>query len=148
MLTCFSWTVGLVDNNWPNDGEIDIIENVSEANTNLESLHTGTGSNCNLVPAQQGGTISNAGVCDNSYENTSGPPYQYKNQGCGVSDTNNQNTYGTHFNSIHGGVYVMVQEICRRDPMFSTNAYPGMDRREHQDLEFPQEPNPSKHPRR
>ena len=96
------WTFGANRANYPNDGEIDILENISENTVNLETLHTNSG--CNLVKGDQGGTANGDGVCDNSYSN---PPSQYAGQGCSVTDQN-QNSYGTPFNSHGGGVYAMV----------------------------------------
>jgi hypothetical protein len=96
------WTVGA---NWPNDGEIDIIENVNQNTVNLETLHTNTG--CNLVKGDQGGTANGDGVCDQYYSN---PPHQYVGQACSVTD-NKQHSYGTPFNAIGGGVYAMVSHI-------------------------------------
>lgn len=96
------WTVG---SNWPNDGEIDIIENVNQNTVNLETLHTNSG--CNLTKPDQGGTANGDGVCDQNYSN---PPIQYAGQACSVTD-NKQPSYGTPFNNIGGGVYAMVSHI-------------------------------------
>ena len=103
------WTVGANQANYPNDGEIDIIENINENTVNLESLHTNAG--CSLVKAEQGGPLNDDGVCDNNYSNQ---PSQYPKQGCGVNDDSpaNQPSYGTPFNNQGGGVYVMVSN-CR-----------------------------------
>ncbi len=109
LLIACSWTVGLPPD-FPANGEIDIIENIHERTTNLETLHTNAG--CKLTPAKQGGTIQGDGVCDNNYER---PPFQYKNQGCSVSDdiTTNAPSYGTPFNNIGGGVYAMVSRASK-----------------------------------
>jgi len=82
------WTFGP---NWPNSGEIDIIEGVNRQNTNLMSLHTKSG--C-IIKDNQDYTghlwRTNCGRSDNS--------------GCsfGTYDTR---TYGDGFNAIGGGVY-------------------------------------------
>ncbi|KAI9781699.1 MAG: hypothetical protein M1816_002223 [Peltula sp. TS41687] len=81
------WTTGL---NWPNNGEIDIVENVNLGSTNEMTLHTAAG--CTMDGGTRlGSTISK--IC-------------YGNMGCGVWDHNTQ-SYGTIFNRGGGGVYAM-----------------------------------------
>jgi len=81
--------------NWPNSGEIDIIEGVNAQRTNQIDLHTAPG--CNIqVPNSQGGTNLLQSNCNQDNAGT----------GCGVS-TSNTNNFGVGFNNIGGGVYAM-----------------------------------------
>ncbi|KAL9060344.1 MAG: hypothetical protein Q9162_000748 [Coniocarpon cinnabarinum] len=106
------WTVGP---NWPNQGEIDIIEGVNSQTTNLISLHTSD--QCSTTGA--GGTASVV----------TGDCYQYdpnqSNSGCGVSDKG-ANVYGTPFNQNGGGVYAMEWTGASiKVWFFPRNAIPG-----------------------
>jgi hypothetical protein len=92
-----------VANNYPDDGEIDIIENINLETRNLETLHTNDG--CKITSSAQGGTLIDEGFCSNNYNN---PPFQYANQGCSVEDA--AGTFGIPFNANQGGVYAMVRE--------------------------------------
>ena len=67
--------------NWPNSGEIDIIEGVNSQSQNKISLHTSDG--CSVA----------AGNCQGS-------------QGCSV-DSGGSSSYGNGFNSANGGTYAM-----------------------------------------
>ncbi|CAO3689314.1 unnamed protein product [Rhizopus stolonifer] len=84
---------------WPNNGEIDIIENVNEATTNEIHLHTKDG--CTMAGATR--TQTGSILTNNCYVND---PSQSANTGCGVKlpGTNN---YGKGLNGIKGGVYAM-----------------------------------------
>ena len=86
------WTVGP---NWPNQGEIDIIEGVNDQQQNDMTLHTGPG--C---------TISNNGGMSGSLVSSSCVSGSGNNQGCQIA-TQNTATYGSNFNSNGGGVYAM-----------------------------------------
>ncbi len=86
------WTVGP---NWPNEGEIDIIEGVNDQQQNDMTLHTGPG--C---------TISNNGGFSGNLVSTSCVSGAGDNQGCQIA-TQNSATYGSDFNSNGGGVYAM-----------------------------------------
>jgi len=86
------WTVG---DNWPNNGEIDIIEEVNRANQNQVTLHTGSGCQMN-VARQMSGTATQKN-CDVAATG---------NAGCGVR-VNKAGSYGDGFNQQGGGVYVM-----------------------------------------
>jgi hypothetical protein len=92
-----------VANNYPDDGEIDIIENIDLETHNLETLHTDDG--CQITSSDQGGTLTDQGYCSNTYSN---PPFQYANQGCSVEDSDG--TFGIPFNNNQGGVYAMVRD--------------------------------------
>lgn len=95
------WTSG--QQNWPNDGEIDIIENISEAKQNAVTLHTGT-TDCTLSKAAQGGSLVTS-HCSNYYADH---VTQWENQGCSVDSTDSTNNYGDGFNSVGGGIYALV----------------------------------------
>ncbi|KAI9798998.1 MAG: hypothetical protein M1833_004351 [Piccolia ochrophora] len=85
------WTVGP---NWPNGGEIDIIEQVHEARNNHMTLHTNSG--CWMSGGAQSGT--QLGTDCNAWANG--------NAGCGVSNPS-PHSYGSGFNEVGGGVYAM-----------------------------------------
>lgn len=76
--------------NWPNNGEIDIIEGVNDQTTNDMTLHTSDG--C---------SFSNSGSMTGYQASTNCYAYANGNQGCGVG-TGNTQTYGTGFNNIGG----------------------------------------------
>ena len=89
--------------NWPQGGEIDILEGVNAFTQNQVSLHTGVG--CNMPTDSnnnQKGTFTTGSY--NSYDCSSSDT---SNQGCGVRDQVDANTYGQQFNLIGGGVYAM-----------------------------------------
>ncbi|PRP80491.1 putative endo-1,3(4)-beta-glucanase [Planoprotostelium fungivorum] len=103
------WTVG---DNWPNNGEIDIIEGVNRGDTNQMTLHTNGG--CSMGGQWQSGrTIQ--GNCDVAATG---------NAGCGVMSTK-PNTYGDNFNNNGGGVYAMERtDNTIRVWIFPRNAIP------------------------
>ncbi|QIW95191.1 hypothetical protein AMS68_000709 [Peltaster fructicola] len=93
---CGTWPAfWLVGPNWPNNGEIDIIEGVNDGSTNLMSMHTAQG--CQIQNSAMSGTIQTSDCWIND-------PNQSSNAGCGIS-TSNTATYGTQFNTNGGGVY-------------------------------------------
>lgn len=92
MANFHSWTVGP---NWPNGGEIDIIEGVNQQTTDAMTLHTSDG--CTINNSGFTGTLSTS----NCYINA---PGQSNNAGCGIDSTSSQ-SYGDGFNAIGGGVY-------------------------------------------
>ncbi|KAJ8068515.1 hypothetical protein OCU04_004065 [Sclerotinia nivalis] len=81
--------------NWPNSGEIDIIEGVNLGTTDTITLHTAAGCTVSNVNSQSGTTTLTTN-CNQDNAST----------GCSVSTSNNLN-YGTGFNAIGGGVYAM-----------------------------------------
>ncbi len=83
-----SWTYGP---NWPNSGEIDIIEGVHKQPWNQMALHTSA--NCTVAGTQSGTRLHDA--CG---------PETPDNAGCGVQ-SNSPNSFGTAFNANRGGVY-------------------------------------------
>ncbi|KDQ58272.1 glycoside hydrolase family 16 protein [Jaapia argillacea MUCL 33604] len=86
------WEVGA---NWPNGGEIDILEGVNDVSPNQVTLHTAAG--CS-VPAQRFMTGTSTGTDCNVA--TTG------NAGCGVK-VNDNRSYGSAFNSNGGGWYAI-----------------------------------------
>ncbi|KFY62998.1 hypothetical protein V496_04270 [Pseudogymnoascus sp. VKM F-4515 (FW-2607)] len=94
------WTSG--QQNWPNDGEIDIIENINEAQQNAVTLHTGT-TDCTISKAAQGGSLVTS-HCSNYFADH---VTQWENQGCSVDSTDSKNNYGDSFNSVGGGIYAL-----------------------------------------
>jgi hypothetical protein len=95
---CSTWPAfWLVGPNWPENGEIDILEGVNDQTSNKMALHTGPGAV--ISPEKKGFTgemfTSNCDV---------NAPDQANNVGCLISDTDNA-TYGEGFNINGGGVY-------------------------------------------
>lgn len=92
---CATWpAVWLSDQyNWPNNGEIDIIEAVNQATTGVQStLHTTKG--CTMsVKRKETGSVAGTN-CWNGTDS---------NAGCGVIGPDA--TYGEAFNNAGGGVY-------------------------------------------
>lgn len=89
------WTNGP---DWPNKGEIDILEGVHNGPINQVSIHTGPG--CTISPdiTNALGTLNGGPNCASS---------ETANQGCGMQDRHFDNSYGTPFNNAGGGVYAM-----------------------------------------
>ncbi|KAK0845643.1 hypothetical protein LTS02_015226 [Friedmanniomyces endolithicus] len=94
---CGTWPAfWMVGPNWPNAGEIDIIEGVNSQSSNAMTLHTGAG--CSITNNDAfSGSIDTAN-CD---VNAAG---QNKNAGCSIG-TSNAQSYGSGFNANNGGVY-------------------------------------------
>lgn len=88
----------LLGPDWPNYGEIDIIEGVNLAGTNSITLHTAAGCSINIAGSQNGSVLSNS----NCNLNDAGT-------GCDVTTTT-PIAYGSGFNSIGGGVYATLWE--------------------------------------
>ena len=87
-----SWFVGP---NWPNSGEIDIIEGVNDQTNNAMTLHTSDGciiDNSNAFT----GTLATT----NCYVNA---PGQAANAGCDIQSQDTR-SYGAGFNANGGGV--------------------------------------------
>ncbi len=84
--------------NWPNSGEVDVIEGVNLAGTDQITLHSGSGCVVNTAGSQSGTTLLNSNCnADSGYT------------GCSVTTTTS-NSYGTNFNNNGGGVYAMQWE--------------------------------------
>ncbi|KAI9792354.1 MAG: hypothetical protein M1835_007927 [Candelina submexicana] len=84
------WTLGP---DWPNGGEIDILEGVNSQNKNAMTLHTSPG--CSIT--NDGGFTGNM-TTTNCNTNVGG------NVGCGIASLDTR-TYGKGFNANGGGVY-------------------------------------------
>ncbi|KAJ5780619.1 Concanavalin A-like lectin/glucanase subgroup [Penicillium paradoxum] len=84
------WTVGA---NWPNDGEIDIIEGVNNQAANGITLHTAKG--CNMDVSGSEATSEQTGA-----------DCEANNAGC-TQSTTSTNNYGDGFNANGGGVYAV-----------------------------------------
>lgn len=98
-----SWWVYGAD--WPNNGEIDIIEGVNTMTADLTSLHTSEGCIMEASGASQfSGTWEVAGT-KNATNCWVDDPSQPSNEGCGINGLSN--SYGAPFNSNDGGVYAM-----------------------------------------
>ncbi|KAI9325170.1 putative endo-1,3(4)-beta-glucanase [Zopfochytrium polystomum] len=94
---CGTWpAVWMLGPNWPNSGEIDIVEGVNVNSNNQVTLHTSAG--CSIDTSaqhQSGSTLTTSCVSPGT-----------DNSGCGVQG-NSGNSYGSGFNSAGGGVYAM-----------------------------------------
>ncbi|KAK5133255.1 hypothetical protein LTR08_007989 [Meristemomyces frigidus] len=91
---CGTWPAfWLVGPDWPNQGEIDIIEGANDQSTNDMTLHTG-----------EGCSITNNGAFSGNLVSTSCASSGGDNQGCQIGTSNTQ-TYGSGFNANNGGVY-------------------------------------------
>ncbi|KAK4110527.1 glycoside hydrolase family 16 protein [Canariomyces notabilis] len=91
--------------NWPNSGEIDIIEGVNTQSVNSITLHTGPG--CSMSTGNTSGTASPLLDCQ-GFEGCT-----YPSDDDDVNNNNNKPTtttssnYGAGFNAISGGVYAV-----------------------------------------
>ncbi|TGO15798.1 hypothetical protein BPAE_0539g00040 [Botrytis paeoniae] len=94
--TCGTWPAfWLLGPDWPNNGEIDIIEGVNQQSNNTMTLHTSE--NCTMPnkDTTQLGTM-NSKQCDGTLNNYAG---------CGSTAQAGASTYGKSFNSNGGGIY-------------------------------------------
>lgn len=94
---CGTWpALWLTDGyNWPNNGEIDILETTNEgAHGNEVTLHTTPGCKMNVKRKQTGYPVFQN--CDNS---------THENAGCGV--IGDPSTYGQAMNAAGGGIYAL-----------------------------------------
>ena len=87
------WTVG---GDWPYQGEIDVLEGVNDQKTNKVTLHTAP----RCVMERDASTL------ETSAFHTADCGQNGGFIGCGF-DTDNEMSYGTAFNRIGGGVYVL-----------------------------------------
>ncbi|KAL4984923.1 concanavalin A-like lectin/glucanase domain-containing protein [Aspergillus falconensis] len=93
---CGTWPAfWILGPDWPNGGEIDIIENVNVETNNHMTLHTSDG--CTIDSSGFTGTL----LTSNCFVNAAG---QGNNAGCGIQSPDST-SYGAGFNSISGGVY-------------------------------------------
>ncbi|KAK1967352.1 WSC-domain-containing protein [Colletotrichum sublineola] len=84
--------------NWPDDGEIDIIEGANQATMNILSGHTTEG--CRLPDAPQAAGEPLLRDCES--------PGTTNNAGCNyLPPASHLHTYGDSFNAVGGGVYAL-----------------------------------------
>ncbi|KAJ5697227.1 concanavalin A-like lectin/glucanase domain-containing protein [Penicillium malachiteum] len=94
--TCGTWPAfWMLGSDWPNNGEIDIIEGVNQQSTNQMTLHTSDG--CTINNSGSSGSLETS----NCYVEASG---QSSNAGCAIIDSSTS-SYGDGFNNADGGVY-------------------------------------------
>ncbi|KAJ6562592.1 2 beta-glucanase [Mycena capillaripes] len=86
------WTVG---DDWPNQGEIDILEGVNDQGPNQATLHTNAGCTMPNSRSETGTSVLNN--CDVAAT---------QNSGCGVK-LNDARSYGPTFNNNGGGWYAV-----------------------------------------
>ncbi|KAI7858617.1 beta-1,3-1,4-glucanase [Circinella umbellata] len=99
-VACGAWpALWLLGPNWPNGGEIDVIEGVNLQSQNLMALHTSSGCKQRPSPLKQTGkTLTND--CDVK------SPDQAPNQGCSVEDQSKK-SFGSGFNQNGGGIFAL-----------------------------------------
>lgn len=96
---CGSWPAFWSNgNNWPYQGEIDIVEGVNTNTENQSTLHTSSGCSATSDSAHP----STGDLLGSNCDVTNG-----SNNGCGFLDSSSSNNYGQGFNDINGGVYAM-----------------------------------------
>lgn len=84
--------------NWPNGGEIDIVEGVNDYTNNQATIHTNSG--CSLPSSN----LTSLAITGTVVGGTNCAALETGNQGCGVRAAN-ANSFGAAFNNIGGGVY-------------------------------------------
>ena len=87
------WETGLDD--WPNQGELDILEGVNDVTPNAISIHTSLGCSVSDPRDQTGAT-----------QGTECGTHSDDDPGCAVMDPN-ENSYGPPFNKNGGGWYAI-----------------------------------------
>jgi hypothetical protein len=93
------WSVGP---NWPQGGEIDIIEGVNLNNVNQMTLHTSPG--CTLDQSPSGGSRRRSSFFTAEVLGTTCESSGSDNDGCAFLDSETT-SYGQGFNNAGGGVY-------------------------------------------
>jgi hypothetical protein len=84
--------------NWPQGGEIDIVEGVGDYTNNQATIHTNPG--CSLTSSD----TSQLGISGSVVGGTNCAAAETNNQGCGVRSSDDT-SYGSGFNGVGGGVY-------------------------------------------
>ncbi|TFK45417.1 putative laminarinase [Heliocybe sulcata] len=94
---CATWPAvwETLESDWPNSGEVDIVEGVNDVSPNQSTLHTS--SNCTMPAARDQTGTAGSNDCYGGDNN---------NSGCGVQDPTT-NSYGPTFNANGGGWYAM-----------------------------------------
>jgi len=102
---CGTWPAyWLCGANWPNNGEIDIIEGVNQMTNDYTTLHTSDG--CTMQYEYSGSFTGywNKGSAGNNATNCYvNAANQYSNQGCSIND--GYGTFGSVLNQKGGGVF-------------------------------------------
>ena len=93
--------VVLIGPNWPDGGEIDIVEGVNNYTNNQATIHTDVG--CTL-PSSSSTAL---GISGNVVGGTDCAALTTGNQGCGIRASTN-NSFGVGFNANGGGVYASM----------------------------------------
>ncbi|KAG6861451.1 hypothetical protein C0995_016542 [Termitomyces sp. Mi166 len=93
------WSVGP---NWPNGGEIDILEGVHEQPVNQYTLHTGPG--CNITNLAKSRNLKANVSYSGRMASTQCATINNDNTGCAFVDADSR-SYGKGFNRIAGGVF-------------------------------------------
>ncbi|KAA1476410.1 2 beta-glucan [Dentipellis sp. KUC8613] len=94
---CGTWpAVWELGDNWPNEGEVDIVEGVNDQPPNASTLHTTAG--CTMPASGRTETGNPTSTDCNTADNN--------NAGCGVQTTD-ANNYGPAFNNNGGGWYAI-----------------------------------------
>ncbi|TFY64735.1 hypothetical protein EVG20_g5848 [Dentipellis fragilis] len=89
---CGTWpAIWELGDNWPNQGEVDIVEGVNDVPPNRMTLHTSSG--CTMPASRTESGTPTQNDCNVAVNN---------NAGCGVLE-NDPNSYGPNFNSNGGG---------------------------------------------
>ncbi|KAH7910071.1 glycoside hydrolase family 16 protein [Hygrophoropsis aurantiaca] len=91
---CGTWPA-VFGPNWPNEGEIDIVEGVNDQSPNHSTLHCSA--NCTMPTGRDMTGTDDGDNCDVNETN---------NSGCGVALSDN-NSYGPDFNGVGGGWYAV-----------------------------------------
>jgi len=86
--------------NWPQGGEIDVLEGVNDYTNNQATIHTNPG--CTLASTSS----SILSISGDLVASTNCAAAETGNAGCGIR-ADSSNTYGPGFNSNGGGVYAM-----------------------------------------
>ncbi|KAF8315336.1 hypothetical protein DL93DRAFT_2057199 [Clavulina sp. PMI_390] len=95
------WTVG---QNWPNHGEIDIIETVNTNTQNQMTLHTASG--CTIDTSSTAPTGFKVSAIASSLGSTTCGSSKSSNSGCAFIDSDKASA-GAPFNAAGGGVFAM-----------------------------------------
>jgi len=120
---CGTWPAWwLVGPNWPNYGEIDIIEGVNIDTTDTTTLHTSNGCTMSDEAGQFTGKWSSGSGGKPALNCFVNAPNQNNNQGCGIIG----GAYGANFNNQGGGVYALEwTSTFIRSFFFPRNNIPG-----------------------
>lgn len=93
------WMLG-TSSNWPDAGEIDIVEGVNDQAINLMTLHTNAGVSIKNDSSSLSGSVYTADCDVNA-------PNQAPNTGCQIQDNSGTPSFGDPFNQNGGGVFAM-----------------------------------------